>query len=597
VSLLLVVVELALQIFASWTLAYHFSLLAGLPARVIGLPFIIIIALLHLPFWRSWQVVPLRLRQQGRFALSVLLLAGVLATPTLFVSNPNPDDFNFFHRALVQLQHLQDPFIQTDTGHGVAGLPPLSRAHVLTSYEVFVAMAAASVGADPVTTYHDVGSFLGVVLLVVVYVLLYGEFGVGRGRAVAATGAAVAFFLLDLQLDGRSFGNILLYLWTGKVLLWGVLVPITVLVAYRFVTEPGFARFSLVAMASVCAVGLSGSGIFMLPVLVLAVSAAYFFAGPPSAQRLRRAALLNLASLYPVVAALVVAWDRPADVSVWMTGEPLVWSENLRLVISDSGVLARDLVILGALPLAAGLALPVGAFVVLLSVTLTALCFNPLVGPLWIQTILPATYWRLLFLCPLPWCFGLIVPALTGRGHIRQRTWTVVVAAAAVALTLNAHWSSRTALTSLGDHLAMKWPGEYRFPSGELDFARAVSRDLQNRHVLVPDDLAVVLALVNPTVTFEAIRGTLHTFANAGQKAEGIRRLAAQALVTNCTPTPEAVAAVRRSVELGVTGIVARGCNRDWLLEVVEVDRLPSNRWVESQRGDGYVLFLRNGAH
>ena len=70
---------------------------------------------------------------------------------------------------------------------------------------------------------------------------------------------------------------------------------------------------------------------------------------------------------------------------------------------------------------------------------------------------------------------------------------------------------------------------------------------------------------------------------------------ASSAAGLGCGPiTPEAIAAVRQSIELGVTAIVARDCRRDWMLDVVEPDRPAASRWIESLRDGGYVLFVRN---
>lgn len=510
----------------------------------------------------------------------------------LLISNPNPDDYNFFHRALVQLHHLDQPFVLTDTGHNVVGLPPLSALHVATSYEPFVAIGAAIVGIDPLQAYHNLSLLIAVTLLTATYVLLYQHFGLSQIQSVIATGAALLFMLLDLRLDARSFGNILLYLWIGKVILWGVLIPITWLMADRFLKQPTLRQFSLVALTGICAVGLSGSGLFMIPTLIFAISIAHLVCNGISFRNLRHAIVLNLASCYCaaiVGASLLGIIASPSNIAAWSAGWTTIWWQNLGLIESDRTILIRDLFILLILPLLS-LAKPFNRQVLLLTVSLCLVFANPVLGPLWIKVVQPAAYWRLLFLFPLPWCAGLIIcPFLQpAQKHYRRLSQALCVVVG-VAI-LQAHFTARTSWVETGNYVHYKLPWEYRFPLAESTFVQSISEHLENRNVLAPDSIAVVLALASPTTKFEAIRGTLHHFANANRVEEGQRRLLAQEFITTCERTPEREAALLTSLKLGVDTIILGNCQSQQKVSLIQRIKEINPAWMELQSDERHKL-------
>jgi hypothetical protein len=592
VNSLLLLIEITLQLFASWTIAYHLCLVFSLPAQFIAIPFLAILCPLLIFSYRHWHTTIALKQQERRFLGATGLLATGTGLLLLLVSNPNQDDYNFFHRALVQLYHLDQPFILTDTGHNVAGLPPLSALHVATSYEPFVAIGAAIVGIEPLQAYHNLSLLIAVTLLTVTYVLLYQHFGLNQTQSVTATGAALLFMLLDLRLDARSFGNILPYLWVGKVTLWGVLIPVTWLMAERFLKQPTLRQFSLVAMTGICAVGLSGSGLFMIPTLIFAISIAYLFCNGIFSFNLRHAIVLNLASFYCVAivgASLLGVIASPRNIAAWSEGWATVWWQNLALVESDRTVLIRDLSILLVLPLLS-LAKPFNRQVLLLTASLCLVFANPVLGPLWIKVVQPAAYWRLLFLFPLPWCAGLIIcPFLQPvQKHYRllSQTLCVVVGVA----ILQAHFTARTPWAETDNYVRYKLPWEYRFPAAEVTFAQSISKQLENKNVLAPDSIAVVLALVSPTTKFEAIRGTLHHFANANQVEEGQRRLLAQEFVTTCERTPERETALLTSLKLGVDTVILGNCPLQQQASLIQQIQQVDPSWVEVQNDYAYKL-------
>jgi hypothetical protein len=418
--------------------------------------------------------------------------------------------------------------------------------------------------------------------------MLYREFRV-RGTQVAAAALAVAFLVVDGNVH-RSFGNVtLVRLWQGKTVLWTLLVPFTFALCRRFLRRPTRGNLGVLALAAVCGVGLSGSGLFLVPAAIVAAALGHLGLSRRRRSRAARAVLVNAAWVYPAAIALAygLRWlPRPYDVSIWNEGWPEAWGANLSLVIDSRATLVRDLWILLALPLA-GLGRPLGRLVVACSASLFVLFLNPASGALWLRAVQPAAYWRFLYLLPLPWCAGLALPCVTRSGRARGRGWAAAsVAVLTVALAFRTH-VFRAPVT-------FKSPFGYRLLASELAFVRKVLPSVQGRRVLAPEWVVVVMGLLDPGVRFEATRAasTRHTFRNAGQPEEGERRIAAQAVVSTCgAPGVAGEESLGKSVAAGVDAVVAVECS-----EVLPVLRkvTAAGEWSRGFAGFGYVLALRH---
>jgi hypothetical protein len=134
------------------------------------------------------------------------------------------------------------------------------------------------------------------------------------------------------------------------------------------------------------------------------------------AVRLRRAVMLNVAAVYPVIVSLVFYVGLvPLGQQVNLAGDSRPWLTVLA-AIGDGWTFAWYATLLLLVPW-----LTLGGrearTVVLLSLACVALCFNPIAGPL-LSRILSAVYFRLFYMFPLPLCAGLAVAAL-----VREWTW------------------------------------------------------------------------------------------------------------------------------------------------------------------------------
>lgn len=594
------IIEIVVQLFASWTIAYHVSLLVQLPAQLIVLPFLAIFLIsLYLFYQDSVKALKdfnVLWPKQRTFLFGIFGFCLLLGSLTVFLSRPDYDDFSFFHRVLVQLRHLDQPFFLTDTGHNITGLPALSLTHVMTSYEPLVGLTANWLNIDPLWAYQNLAGFVVAALLPLVYFSLYRQLRLGQIAASIATIIAILFLFLDGNLH-RSFGNFaFVRCWQGKAILAMLGVPIAILFCLRFLRCPSWRYFSLVAMVAISAVGLSGSGIFMIPFLIFAIALSYGFSDGNSWQRWKRIILLNLTVFYPVAIAIALKTGilpQPIDVAVWIEGWPATWWQNLQLVVGDLATLIRNLLILLLLPLI-GLSRQNYRFLVGLSISLCLIFANPLLGSVWLNIVQPGAYWRLAYLFPLPLCTGLIASPLIWRTQkIRAQKLPLhklrIGLATIVALAI-VHAYQFSVFSSENASIRWKTVAEYKLPEPELTFARTISDQVSNRQFLASESIVVALGLINPTVRFEATRPveTLHLLRNFRQPAEGEARVLAQQTTMTCKPTKQ----FWQSLE-DVNALILGKCPPEALTSLSNQLTTEPQTWKKVYQTPEYTLFLR----
>ncbi len=429
--------------------------------------------------------------------------------------------------------------------------------------------------------------------MVTVYILLYRELGLGKGPALASAATAVIFLLLDGNLH-RSFGNFgPARCWQGKVIVVLVMVTLVLLLAMRFLRRPSPRRLLALVLAEVAAGGLSGPVFFLPPILVFSVSLTEFFRRGPRRGVFPRILLLNLAAVYPAVLGLVIflaSKSLTPDISIWQENMlwPGNWREILGLVLGGNASVIRDLAILFLLP-AAALRGRSRRRLLGLSVVLFAIFFNPLTGPLWLGLFPAAAYWRLAYLLPLPLCAGLLPACIrTGPGRIPQKVFAGLAAAAVIVTGAGAFRSSVLAPPAF-----LKAPFALRFPDRPRRLLRESGLELAGRNVLAPPQVVWVAGLLYPETRFEATRPLItgHIFRNAGQAAEGQRRLLAQRAVWRGDRSAEAEEAFLLSLAGGVDTVVCGTWHGGYIESLLEKS---GSRWQAGTGGGGYLLFRKS---
>src|SRR6266498_909088 len=140
-----------------------------------------------------------------------------------------------------------------------------------------------------------------------------------------------------------------------------------------------------------------------------------------------------------------------------------------------------------------------GLFLFLYLCAVWLLCLNPLLAPWWMKNIFAYTYFRLVYLLPLPFLCALIAaagPRLMQRSNAKERAITGAALAAII------------------------------------DFAKVAGKYIAHAKLLAPTWTAgCEIPLLLPQMKVVAPRLVTHYFSNAGNPQEGILRFQAQAFI------------------------------------------------------------------
>src|ERR1700733_1913212 len=410
-----IALELCLEIFCSWTLAYELCLLFGAPVISIPVLFILFIFPMLLVSARHWRAAAME-RVERPVLAALLLIALAVGSFALVARRPDSDDILFFYRALVSVTELDKPMSAEDSPLDTPGVTIGTVLHHMTSYEMLAAMAARLFRLDPLRVYYNAMPFIAAAILPFVYYFLYREFDVGKLASIVATMLALLFLFIDGNTH-RSFGNFaFVRLWQGKCIVITVLLPATFLLTRTFLMRPGKMAFFRLAMVGISGVGFSDVGVYLIPVMVLATTIAYLVIEHLTFASLRRPSCAWASMFFPLLIGVGLVTGllaEPRSKNQLIREWPSVWWQNLRLVVETGHTAVRDLLILFLVPFLAVKGL-YRWFLISLGAVLLLIFANPLMGKLWLHSIFPASYWRLVYLLPLPWLFGLLAPAVVG---------------------------------------------------------------------------------------------------------------------------------------------------------------------------------------
>jgi hypothetical protein len=294
--------------------------------------------------------------------------------------------------------------------------------------------------------------------------------------------------------------------------------------------------------------------------------------------------VLNAGSVYCIAvgAAFASGLLGRTDVSVWRAF-PANWWANVNLVVGGYDSLARDVLLLTLVPF---LVLPrrKSRFLIAYTLVVVVTILNPLTGR-WIMDIVTSgSYWRFVYLLPLPLCAGLVVRCFV-PGTLRFRPSTRLAGGIlTLAMAVYAFHASVFA------NCPLKPVWAYKLPRDEELLARKVARHLgEGALVLAPQEPAWVMALLNPSLRFVSIRipETLHVFRNVNRAEEGVRRVDAQGLVTDGQATPGRLEAIGQILRRGLDAIVVTPRALPTLTGVLDKE---GRRWRVVEQTDQYLM-------
>ena len=549
------ILEQALFLFSAWTVGLHTCVLAGIPVGYAFPGALAIYALLCALIRPDIRKVLASVRAAPGFVSGTVALGLAVASFTLCVFRPDQDDYSFVLRTMPYVRALAAPFHSQAVRAAMSTPEEFFSAHTLNSYEPLLAMLGCIAGKGAVRFYQNFGSAVAAFLAPVTYVLLFRRLRLPRTRAILAGVLVLVFFLVDGASE-RSFGTFaLIRLWQGKAVFATLIPPGVLLFALRFLSKPSPRRLAVVALASVCAVGLSPPGLYLPPVLLLAVSLAYFAAFCRRTKRLGKAAALNLASIYCVPAAAFLFLRTQVSSTGGLAADQSsqsLWWQSVLSVTGSPAVVLRDVAILFLLP-------PVmrsplcRRWLLLFTALLVVLYANPLTAPAFIVLLTRSFYWRAFHLLPVPLSCGLLAGVLDlGRG-LKSSLLRNGAAAPALSTML---WSSGSPVFSGS---VLKSPFEYRLPPAELCFCRAAAASIRpGGAVLAPASVGWVLGVLRPDVAVDANPPSETRYPSRAVQVPGEQeyRITAREVVTRGADTAAEENALIRAIRDGVDYIV-----------------------------------------
>jgi hypothetical protein len=422
-------------------------------------------------------------------AAAALAWAVGLATLSLFLIRSSGDDAFYVHTS--SWVAANGTFPLRDTMFTNQELPAVIYPPV-ASFEALVGVTAPLTGLSvPTITYYGL-ALLGSVLAALASWRLLRTWN--TGNPAIALSVAMSFLLLDAagpRLLGSSFiGRI----WQGKVVFLIVLVPLlwTFLVRYAERSHPKW--LVLLAAGGIAGVGLTTTGVFIVPIVVAAGVA-------PLALRAPWKALAGLVagSFYALAAGLAILAIGGRHAQIYTEADVRL-PRLLRFILGDGALafvaVAALLVAPALIPNARGAR---GAAAVVLLVTCLYAPGVPLL--LFHATGLGEVLWRLVWAIPV----AALVGVLATCPFPRSSPWPLRLGAAAGLVAVLAVFGTAVWAAPGGQTIASR-PTLKRFP-GELAAARnvlAVGRP--GDVILAPGPVSQTILVLSGDVTVVAPR-------------------------------------------------------------------------------------------
>jgi len=296
---------------------------------------------------------------------------------------------------------------------------------------------------------------------------------------------------------------------------------------------------------AIAGVGLSNTALYLVPAVIGCSCLSFLGVQLLDRKRrenfwkqFRRYLLLAIPLAYPIaILALLKLNVIPKPIDIRAFGPEIIpWHQPLDNVIGRSADYMRDIVIMVAVPLLIVRGKS-GLFLFFYICAVWLLCLNPFLAHFWMKNIIAASYFRLVYLLPLPLLCAMLAaagPRLADwpGGSLKDR---MVTELALLAIILSFFYSYRVlSIMPRNAKLGIGWksPKEYQLLPANTDFAQAAGKYIAHSKLLAPNWTASCeLPLLFPEMKVVAPRFVGHYFANAGNPQEGILRAHAQLFV------------------------------------------------------------------
>jgi hypothetical protein len=374
------------------------------------------------------QPIPRRDLAWERALWVLAACAGILP---LFAHNFSTDDGFYVNLAVAALDDPALPLLRYDTLHGIADLPILRAVYQLSSFELLGATVAFVTGLAAIQAMHWVVPALFGPFVVLAYAQLFRE--LAPQRWLWSLCAALCVLVLIEETQQFYGGFALMRIQQGKAVFVSIFAPLLIVYALQFARRPRRRTWLLLCATQIASVGATTTALWAGP----AIAGLALISGMPLSWRGLRTALTGAAaSAYAVTAALVFRARMLAEGVASAASE----ENGVRLVrifsdpIHDGGELvaaawstvhgtARFSAVCFFAVLVAWVVcrktpaqrlcavFPLGVLLVLLNPwTALALAHGVTGGP---------TYWRVLWVLPLPALLGVLLTAPLGQSGRR----------------------------------------------------------------------------------------------------------------------------------------------------------------------------------
>jgi hypothetical protein len=525
------VVDLMLSWAVVASCAYWLVLLLRLPAKAwfpVCAAFTIAALLLLRPRKFIWYF-----SCRGRWTYFLLTLCLATAAVSTFTNRPDSDDIAFSHRAVQAAMDLDRPFALGDTAHDQSGLPPLTPLHVFTSVEVTTALVARALHISQILAIHQGLGTIANLILPLVYFLLLRFCRIPTSRASLGTLAVLITFLMSGNAH-RDWGNFtLLRSWQGKCILVALMVPLGMLFSLRFVQFGRRRDFLRLHAANIAGIGLSGTGLFLMPFVIGVASIGAWLAMGAPRNPGKRMCLVASVLVFPALVA-ILPWTgllpRIGDISFYQSGGwPTAYLDNLALVF-DRRSLILDIALLGTVIVLGRRNSQIKGLLIYLFLC-ALLITTPGARDLLLRIVTPGAYWRLAYAFVVPLWAGLATAALC-RWAAQREGRRVMATVVAILLIGGTGWAKVPAL----NRAVLAKPG-LKFPQQDLLAAQQIAATTQHGAVVLADYRVVTaLGLLRPDLRFIVTRpvDTEMIFSNANRKTEGALRAAVGMALATC---------------------------------------------------------------
>jgi len=360
-------------------------------------------------------------RRDPTWERALWVLAAFAALLPLFVHKFSTDDGFYVNLAVAALDDPALPLLRYDTLHGIPDLPILLPVYQLGAYELLCALAAFVTGLTAIQACHWILPPLFAAFAVLAYARLLRE--LAPDRWLWSLCAALCVLVLVEETQQFYGGFSLLRIQQGKSVFVSIFAPLIIVYALQFARRPRLRGWVLLGAAQIASLGATTTALWAAP----AVAGLALLSGSPLSRRGLRSVLVGAtASAYVVIAALVFrarmfaeSASEPADLGVRLVrifNEPIhdggelvaaVWSTVHGAGPLSAACLFAVLVawVVCRTPVTRRLSavFPLGVLLVLMNPwTALGVAHGVTGGP---------TYWRVLWVLPLPALLGVLLTA------------------------------------------------------------------------------------------------------------------------------------------------------------------------------------------